>query len=290
MTKRSTDDREIEISLQLRACANYPTIDFEAVQEDTALSPDSRELADYEEYCRRELPKDFRAALGEIIHNESQPMEESIRNRLLDIVRDCQDRVFSRYRSSAGRATATPSINPASPDSQMISMRETRNDMSLTANGTAELSFGRITPPFFHPPSPQSHLRSRLEVSDLQNNASKAPDGKDPSDSGYSSNTSGLQSQHPSSLHNTIDSASLSTSQSHVASSESFSANAEGTWNLDDGLFGMNPGNDVMKGDDTNTFDQSWADFNARSAEGNAWNPYMSNSEVEDPFSSDQLL
>jgi hypothetical protein len=290
MTRRSTEDREIEISLQLRACANYSTIDFETVQEDTALSPDSRELADYEEYCRRELPRDFRAALEEIVHNESQPIEESIRNRLLDIVRDCQDRVFSRYRSSAGREAATPSINPTSPDSPMISMRETRNDMSLTANGTAGISFGRITPPFFHPPSPQSHLRSRLEVSDLQNNASKAPDGKDPSDSGYSSNISGLQSRHPSSFHNNIDRASLSTSQSHVASCELLPANPEGTWNSEDGLFGMNPDNDVMNEDDTSTFNQSWAGFNAQSAEGNAWNQYMSNSEVEDPFSSDQPL
>ncbi|PMD50679.1 uncharacterized protein K444DRAFT_274932 [Hyaloscypha bicolor E] len=256
-----------------------PSPYFETVQEDTALSPDSRQLADYDEYYRRELPRAVRAALEESIQNQSQPIEENLRNRFMDIVRDCQDLISTRYRSSGGRATATPSINPTSPDFPMISMRETRNDMSLTANGTAELSFGRITPPFFHPPSPQSHLRSRLEVSDLQNNASKAPDGKDPSDSGYSSNTSGLQSRHPSSFHNTIDSASLSTSQSHVASSESFSANAESTWNLDDGLFGMNPDNDVMNEDDTSAFNQSWADFKAQSAEGNAWNLYMSNSE-----------
>jgi hypothetical protein len=46
-------------------------IDFEEVQEDLEHSPDSREVADYDEYCRRELPRHFRAALEEIVHTES---------------------------------------------------------------------------------------------------------------------------------------------------------------------------------------------------------------------------
>lgn len=84
--------------------------DFEEVQEDIILSPDSRQLAYYEDYCRRELPRTVRAALEEIVHNESQPIEESIRNQLINIIRDCQDRVFSNYRSSSAAVAVVGSV------------------------------------------------------------------------------------------------------------------------------------------------------------------------------------
>ena len=136
------------------------------------LSPDSRELGDYEEYCRRELPRRVRAALEEIVHNESQPMEDSIRNQLLDIIRDCQDRVFSSYRSSsaAGVSVGTPSRNPVASDSFSTASQESVAMVQSSPNATPENSFGRIAPPFFQPPPPQIHLRSGLEVSDLQGN------------------------------------------------------------------------------------------------------------------------
>jgi hypothetical protein len=187
--------------------------DFEVVQEDAALSPDSLELAHYEEYCRRELPRDFRAALEEVVRNESQPIEESIRNQLTNIIQDCQDRVFSRYRSSsAAAATWTPLGNPTSlhsPESHMPDFPESTTNNSMAANSPSQVSFRRSPPPFFQPPSPQTHLQSRLEVSDLQSARCK-----DPSDSGYSSNFPDPPSE-PSSLiqHET---ASLSSFQSYA--------------------------------------------------------------------------
>jgi hypothetical protein len=269
--------------------------DFEAVQEDIILSPDSRELADYEEYCRRELPRTFRGALEEIVHNESQPIEENIKNQLMNIIRDCQDRVFSSYRSLSTVATAvavvrTPSRNPIASDSPVMASQESMAMVSMSADALPEPSFGHIAPPFFQPPPPQTHLQSRLEVSDLQGNTTKAPDGSDPSDSGYSSNESGVPSGISSSFNNTSDSAFLSNSQPHIVFSGPVPANAQGPWDMDNGQFDMNTGKDVMNSRDTSIFNQSWLDYNSQLAAENVWNPYISNIRIDDPFSSDQAL
>ncbi|KAF8858161.1 hypothetical protein BDZ45DRAFT_743595 [Acephala macrosclerotiorum] len=254
---------------------------FEAVQEDLVLSPDSRELADYEEYCRRELPRDFRAALEEIVHNESQPIEESIVNqlmngRLVNIIRDCQDRVFSRYRSSAGTAAGTPSRNPTTLHSPVMASQEARPGISMTTSTTPELSLGRIAPPFFQPLSPQTHLRSRLEVSDLQNNVSKAPEGRDPSDSGYSSNGSGLHSSLSSSFQHSTDSASTSQSQSYAAFEEVLD-HTQIALGIGQSLFQYGTDNSSPNSRDIaiNAFDSSWLNYDPELAEGNDWNVYM---------------
>ncbi|PMD47741.1 hypothetical protein L207DRAFT_576502 [Hyaloscypha variabilis F] len=180
-----------------------PSPYFEAVQEDIILSLDSRELAEYEEYCRRELPRDFSAALEEIVDNQSQPIEESIRNQLMTIIRDCQDRVFSRYRSSTSTVACTPSRNhERSSRSPPAASPEAcdRSDTPLIANPISRNTIGRSSPSSFQPISSQLHLRSRLELPDMQDNVSKLPDTSDPSDSGYSSSKSaGLPSSFNSS-------------------------------------------------------------------------------------------
>lgn len=269
--------------------------DFEEVQEDIILSPDSRELADYEDYCRRELPRRVREALEEIVHNESQPMEESIRNQLMNIIRDCQDRVFSSYRSSAAVAAAvaavdTPSSNPIASESPIMASQESMAMVTMSSGATPERSFGRTAPPFFQPPPPQVHLRSGLEVSDLQGSiTTKAPDGSDPSDSGYSSNESSVPSGISSSFNNTSDSSSLPNSEPHIEFSGPVPANAQGTWDMGNG-FDINTGNDVFDSHDTSTFNQSWLNNSSQSEEGNVWHPYMGNLGMEYLFSSDQAL
>jgi hypothetical protein len=158
---------------------------FEPVQEDAAQSPDSRALADYEEYCRRELPRDFRAALEEIVHNESQPIEESIRSQLMNIIRDCQDRVFSRYRASATSAIRTPSrsvMRTPSPSARSSarerSMPDTSPSMNMSFTNTSET--GLLA--FFHPPPPQPHFESSLDPRRVEPMLHS-----DSSDSGYTS-------------------------------------------------------------------------------------------------------
>ncbi|PMD34500.1 hypothetical protein L207DRAFT_638973 [Hyaloscypha variabilis F] len=285
-------DRWKDIYKSLFPNEMVPSPYFEEVQDDIILSPGSRELADYEDYCRRELPRRVRTALEEIVHNESQPMEESIRNQLINIIRDCQDLVFSSYRSSSAVAAAvvasvgTPSRNSTASEPPFIAPQGPTAMVLMSSDGTPERSLGHTESPFFQPPPPQTHLRSGLEVSDLQSNIiTKAPDGSDPSDSGYSSNDWGILSRISSS-NDTNDSSSLPNSEPHIVCSRPATANAQSTWDMDSG-FDLNTGNVVTPSHGASTFDQSCLDYDSQSAEGDVWNSYLSNLGIEYPFSSD---
>jgi hypothetical protein len=162
--------------------------------------------------------------------------------------------------------------------------QESIDMISISAVSTSEPSFRRIAPSFFHPPPPQIHLRSRLEVSDLQDNASKVPNGSDPSDSGYSSNESGI----PSSFKTSSENASLSNSQPPAASGP-VPAHAQGTWGAN-GLLDMDSGNGVIDSHEASTFDSSWWDNDPQLVDGKVWDPYMSNMGMEDPFGPQNTL
>jgi len=168
-------------------------------------SPDSQELADYEEYCRRELPRIFRASLEEVVNNSTQPLEEQLRSQLMDLIRDAQDRVFSRYRSSsASRRTpvravisSSPQTNTSSSSSQGL---ETSPPTSQATTNTSPGDQSQVRlPPFFQPPSPQNHLESGLGISDPNTTPSK-PDRNNRSDSGYDSSSFIMSSTPPLTL------------------------------------------------------------------------------------------
>ncbi len=68
----------------------------------------SVEPSDYEDYCRRELPRVFRASLEELVHNDTQFIEDRLRSRLERMITQCQHRVFSNYRSGGVSRSQTP--------------------------------------------------------------------------------------------------------------------------------------------------------------------------------------
>jgi hypothetical protein len=174
---------------------------FEEIQEDIIQTPDSQELADYEQYCRRELPRVFRASLEEIVNNNTQPLEEQLRSQLMDLIRDAQDQVFSGYRSSSmttgtparGGPSSSPPTLPSSSLSQGFSISPPRSQPTISNPGNRSQS--RL-PAFFQPPSPQNHLESGLDISDRNTTPSK-PDSNDRSDSGYDSGSFVLPSTQP---------------------------------------------------------------------------------------------
>ena len=237
-----------------RLHANYFLV-FEPVQEDLISSPDSREIADYEAYCRRELPRDFRAALETIVQNESQPIEESIRNQLMDIIRDCQDRIFSRYRSSIAASTppSRTTRDSQSPATAPATSLQKPADMGTGMNTTSSISAGRISPTFLQPPPPQSHLESRLEVSDVQSDSVKPPSSSDPSDSGYSSNGAGSLAGSAS-INNSNDNLSWLTSHAGW----SIPLDPQGISDMNDETRDTNPGNDYMDSSYGAPFDDFW--------------------------------
>jgi hypothetical protein len=172
--------------------------DYEPVQEDMQ-SPDSRALAEYEQYCRRELPRYFRASLEEMIDKEAQPFEENIRSQLMSMIRDCQDRVFSTYRATATPALQGSAINTRK--SPPLAVRSsTPQEMSYESFELVEdrrHSSEILLPAFLEPPAPQSHLTSRLESTNSHGQA-LPPAENNLSDSGYISDIRPLLSSENS--------------------------------------------------------------------------------------------
>lgn len=106
----------IEFCFRMRTCRLHVSVtwalywiitdnlaDFESIQEEAALSPDSRDVARYEEYCRRELPRLFRANIEEILCREMQQIAEPLLQNLDSIFQNCQDRMYRSYLESTGR-------------------------------------------------------------------------------------------------------------------------------------------------------------------------------------------
>jgi hypothetical protein len=122
----------------------------------------------------------------------------------MDIIRDCQDRVFSRYRSTA-ELTASP---PPRPPASLRSSPMVFPPLEDIATTTTELSF--------QPTTPQSNLQSCLEVPEIQNQMSEVPESIQLSDSGYNNNTPVLHSRSSPLVLSSASNPPLSNSQSHA--------------------------------------------------------------------------
>ena len=83
-------------------------IDSESIQDYATESLGSTELSNYEEYSRQELPRVFRGALEAAVNEQAQPIEDGLRNQLVNMIQECQNYVFSTYRS---RLTSNLSIS-----------------------------------------------------------------------------------------------------------------------------------------------------------------------------------
>lgn len=75
-------------------------------------SPDSRDLANYEDYMRRELPRLVRTNIEDVVRRDMQPLEAALIGNLVGIIQDCQDRLFRGYRQMRGEETEA-SVSPA---------------------------------------------------------------------------------------------------------------------------------------------------------------------------------
>jgi hypothetical protein len=259
--------------------------DFEDVQEELSLSPDSRQLADYDDYYRRELPRAVRAALEESVQVQSQPIEENLRNQLIDIIRDCQDGLFSKYKSLTGTESDIPSGNPTSPRSSVIA-QDSMTSLAMAANVTSKPSFGAIAP-FFQPPSPQVDLGSRLEASDLQESSLQNPRNTDLSDSGYNSSDVRIAPVIPSSSNNSNENILMLNSQPRPATAPA-PMDAQNTWNMDNVLLDVNSGMVDFESHETGTYSSSWWENDFQSADADAWNAGLSNVDMNCPSDGEQ--
>ncbi|KAF2736281.1 hypothetical protein EJ04DRAFT_551355 [Polyplosphaeria fusca] len=89
----------------------------------------------FHEFSRLELPRLVRRTLETVVEEEAQPLEDKLKDRLVDIVKECQTQLFSMFREDARfpHGDATPSLALASSPS-------TQQD-SATPNALVEQPF-----------------------------------------------------------------------------------------------------------------------------------------------------
>ncbi|KAF7870262.1 hypothetical protein EAF04_004010 [Stromatinia cepivora] len=179
---------------------------FEEIQEDFMQSLNAQQLTDYEEYCRQELPKVIGAELEETINS----LEEQLKNQLVELIRNAQDRVFASYRSSL----TLPGTNEGSESSPHSGAYEAVFPTSSSQVVATGCQFTSNEPEetyltqellFFEPPPSQIDLESRLDIAALDTKAS---------DSEYNDRSDSI-------LHDTTDILSLLTANSIASASVS---------------------------------------------------------------------
>jgi hypothetical protein len=136
------------------------------------MSPDSRDLADYEAYIRAELPRLVRFNIEEVVRRDMQPLEASLIGSLVGIIRDCQDRVFRSYHETQRRRDEVET--PATINREVSAALESIDsaDNNLHSNSQDQhLRPSRFVGDVFQPPPAQNvnsgfQMPARAEVQD----------------------------------------------------------------------------------------------------------------------------
>ncbi|KAH8599425.1 hypothetical protein B0O99DRAFT_613860 [Bisporella sp. PMI_857] len=95
--KDTEENRWNEIYKLLFPQEAVPSPYFEPFQQEIWRSPESQELENYEAFARAELPRLVRADLEELLRQEMQHVEAKMLVKLVDVVQECQSRVFRLY-------------------------------------------------------------------------------------------------------------------------------------------------------------------------------------------------
>jgi len=159
--------------------------DFTSPQECTpSTSPNSPEFARFEDFSKKKLPELVRTSLEVLVEQNTQMqlLEESLKSQLIDIVRDCQEKLFSMYQDARRTGPSTPTTAAVSSEC----LQRTIDSRSTTNPSQTELAEVFMPPPLVHGFSNGPDLK---EIQ--QGHQAKPESSKDQSDSGYgSANTS----------------------------------------------------------------------------------------------------
>lgn len=121
------------------------------------MSPDHRELAHYEAYMRRELPRVVRRNVEEAVHRAFGLLESSLIGDMVNIVRDSQDSVFRAYRQSQGLGLSTTGQSQSQPPEHNTSAFQfNAEDLLPVQPDESRQQQSIITSMFQAPPPPPS--------------------------------------------------------------------------------------------------------------------------------------
>jgi hypothetical protein len=82
-----------------------PYIEYQASSSSTSIQ--SSNIAHFQEFARLELPRLVRRTLEVVVEQEAQPLEEKLKERLVDIVKECQTQLISMFQDIGGTVDAS---------------------------------------------------------------------------------------------------------------------------------------------------------------------------------------
>jgi len=91
------------------ADADMPSPYIEYHAPNTYAPGEQSNIAQFQEFSRLELPRLVRRTLEAAVEQEAQPLEEKLKERLVDIVEECQSQLISMFQSIGG------TVNPSEP-------------------------------------------------------------------------------------------------------------------------------------------------------------------------------
>jgi hypothetical protein len=91
--------------------------DFEAFLDESTDQVDLQERADYDAYCRRELPRLVRARLVSVVASQLQALESALRTQLDEIIENCLEQLSASYEASRTTTTGSNRNDRALPAS-----------------------------------------------------------------------------------------------------------------------------------------------------------------------------
>lgn len=159
--------------------------DFTSPQECTpSTSPNSPEFVRFEDFSKKQLPELVRTSLEVLVEQNTQMqlLEETLKSQLIDIVRDCQEKLFSMYQDARRIGSSTPTTAVVSSEC----LRRTIDSRPTANPSQTELAEVYMPPPLVH------GLSNGPDLKEIQQGHRAKPEGsRDQSDSGYgSANTS----------------------------------------------------------------------------------------------------
>jgi hypothetical protein len=126
-------------------------------------SPDpgrSTNIARFQEFSRLELPRLVRRTLEVAVEREAQPLEERLKDQLVDIVRECQSQLFSMFQGSGQpvpteelAARGEPDSVPVLADSTPDPAHSFTESAAALPTPTGDLSANITTPDKQSPPA-----------------------------------------------------------------------------------------------------------------------------------------
>ncbi|KAH8728118.1 hypothetical protein GQ44DRAFT_702646 [Phaeosphaeriaceae sp. PMI808] len=172
-----------------------PYVEYQAC---TGKSGDASNVIRFQEFSRLELPRLVRRTLEAAVEHEAQPLEDRLKERLLDIIKECQGQLVSMFHATSGpNLNSSDSVTlPASAASVMSATTLPSTSCSLpAAHGIA----GDIFEGFENIPMHISAVASVPQPAppETMNAMTKLPASSNSSDSGYDSTWPPAQGSEP---------------------------------------------------------------------------------------------